>query len=137
MRRSLTCARTLTGTGAWAREAFGPIPLSADAGALQAAGSAPVTVPRPEPAPARDYAWCGATRINVPQLLSGAEIDVMLQVRTVCRNGFLRHRLMRSADSEGCLLTSDIDWLLTVINAHRSEGTAWQHGQVDGLQKHV
>ena len=54
----------------------------ADLGALQAAGSMPLAAPRPEPVPARDYAWCGATRINVPQLLGGAEVDVTLQVRT-------------------------------------------------------
>ena len=75
----------VTGTGAWAREVFGPVPLPADAGALQAASSVPLAVPRPEPAPARDYAWCGATRINVPHLLGGAEVDVMLQVRTTSR----------------------------------------------------
>ena len=56
-----------------------------DLGAIQAAGSVSLATPRPEPVPARDYAWCGATRINVPQLLGGAEVEVTLQVRTESR----------------------------------------------------
>ena len=76
--------QTSTGTGAWAREAFGPVLVAADASPLQAAGSAPLAAPRPEPVPARDYAWCGATRVNVPQLIGGAEVDVTLQVRILC-----------------------------------------------------
>ncbi len=55
------------------------MPMSADPAAQ--AGPVPLAVPRPEPAPARDYVWCGATRVNVPQLLGGAEVNIPLQVR--------------------------------------------------------
>ena len=64
------------------------MPLPPDAAGPAVAGPVPLTVPRPEPAPARDYVWCGATRVNVPQLLGGAEVDIPLQVRrcTGCRS---------------------------------------------------